>query len=348
LDSYSEEGLKSHIDMKEIKHLLIADIHLSSKDEEVKFSILEQAIRMSRDLGAFVTILGDLFDKRVAVETEIIRRAQNIFVANEKYLHIVVGNHDKVNEQDDSEDSPSILENISRLHIVPACDVHNKIGYISYTANEETLRERIKLVLKEGARILMTHNDFRGFEMNSGVRSEKGYSRSLVKKFDRVYTGHFHKPSQMGNITYIGNQYHCSFSDAGQKKRGVLITVRDGKVVEEELVKFKFPKFKKVIMEANKSTKEIKDRILKAKEKSENVQVVLKGKREDLIHIDYEELKCEGVQVSVKPQKESPDDIPESSGDDLGIFENYCLSKRINDHLSGVGMKLLTKARSDL
>jgi hypothetical protein len=49
--------------------------------------------------------------------------------------------------------------------------------------------------------------------MNRGIPNYEGYDRDLFKRFDMVFSGHFHHRSQADNIWYLGNPYELTWQD---------------------------------------------------------------------------------------------------------------------------------------
>jgi DNA repair exonuclease SbcCD nuclease subunit len=62
----------------------------------------------------------------------------------------------------------------------------------------------IEAIKNPKASILMGHLELNGFTMHQGVISDHGMDRSSFDKFDKVYSGHYHHRSTIGNVSYIG------------------------------------------------------------------------------------------------------------------------------------------------
>ena len=68
------------------------------------------------------------------------------------------------------------------------------------------------------ADICMGHLEVNGFEMHAGHFCEAGYPKEMFRKFDTVFSGHFHKKSDDGHIYYLGNTYQITWSDHNETK----------------------------------------------------------------------------------------------------------------------------------
>jgi len=71
---------------------------------------------------------------------------------------------------------------------------------------------------KSSCEILMGHFEINGFEMHKGSICESGIDTSIFKKFDMVFSGHFHHKSSVGNINYLGSPYEMTWSDYNDPK----------------------------------------------------------------------------------------------------------------------------------
>ncbi len=60
---------------------------------------------------------------------------------------------------------------------------------------------------------MVSHLEVVGFEMHGGHFSESGFDKSQFKKFDTIFSGHFHKKSDDGQIYYLGTPYQMTWSD---------------------------------------------------------------------------------------------------------------------------------------
>ena len=63
------------------------------------------------------------------------------------------------------------------------------------------------------ADIVMGHFEIAGFAMNRGIPNYEGLDRDIFKRFDMVFSGHFHHRSNSDNIRYLGNPYELTWQD---------------------------------------------------------------------------------------------------------------------------------------
>jgi DNA repair exonuclease SbcCD nuclease subunit len=59
----------------------------------------------------------------------------------------------------------------------------------------------------------MGHFEIAGFAMHRGMESHDGLSKDTFKKFDMVFSGHYHHRSDDSHIYYLGNPYELTWQD---------------------------------------------------------------------------------------------------------------------------------------
>jgi hypothetical protein len=63
------------------------------------------------------------------------------------------------------------------------------------------------------ADILMGHLEVNGFEMHKGQMAEGKQEKKLFRRFETVFSGHFHHKSDDGQIYYLGTPYELFWND---------------------------------------------------------------------------------------------------------------------------------------
>ena len=166
--------------------------------------------------------LGDLMDRRKFVSYRILKDFRERFIQPFNHLkinlHILVGNHDIYFRN--TNDINSLQELLGERHdniflyaeaqevvfdefpilMMPWINPQNEI--YSFGMMDETKAD-----------IMMSHLEVVGFEMHGGHFSESGFDKSQFKKFDTIFSGHYHKKSDDGQIYYLGTPYQMTWSD---------------------------------------------------------------------------------------------------------------------------------------
>ena len=59
----------------------------------------------------------------------------------------------------------------------------------------------------------MGHLELNGFVVTQQIIMDHGFDMKYFKKFDKVFSGHFHTRSNQGDIYYLGNPYEIYWND---------------------------------------------------------------------------------------------------------------------------------------
>lgn len=137
--------------------------------------------------------------------------------------YIIAGNHDTSFKNTNDINSLSLLlkeySNITVFDTNPNTITLDGLDivlcpWLSSTNTESSL----KYIQESKASFLMGHFEFQGYEMMKGMLCEHGLDRATVSSFEQVYSGHFHHPSEYGNIKYLGAPYEMVWSDYKGKR----------------------------------------------------------------------------------------------------------------------------------
>ena len=88
-----------------------------------------------------------------------------------------------------------------------------------------------KKIEKDTSRYMFGHFELPSFYMNAMVQMpDHGNLRSThFQNAEYVFSGHFHKRQQKGNIVYMGNAFPHNYADAGDDERGMMLLEWGGK-----------------------------------------------------------------------------------------------------------------------
>lgn len=166
--------------------------------------------------------LGDTFDRRKFVNYVTLDRAKKMFfdqlAKREIEYHAIVGNHSVYYTNTNEINSMRLLlQEYSKFHIYESKPVELTFGstdvimvpWITKDNSEDTMTT----MAESKANICMGHFSIQGFEMLKGAINDHGLTREIFTHFEQVYSGHFHHPSEYGNIKYLGAPYEMTWSD---------------------------------------------------------------------------------------------------------------------------------------
>lgn len=172
--------------------------------------------------------LGDLFDRRKTIYFETLHDWKRFFFNRIRdygfHLEIIPGNHDirftntrKVNALNllvESEYSDCVT-----VYSTPTVVDYSgyKVAWIPWIVPDEQ-ESTLDFLANTEATHVNGHFDIMNFEMSRNNFSTHGLDASVFSRFDRVWSGHYHKRSTQGNITYIGSPTEYTWADFADPK----------------------------------------------------------------------------------------------------------------------------------
>jgi len=172
--------------------------------------------------------LGDYFEHRKYVNFKALNKNKKMFldILRERGMHmsIIPGNHDvyykNTNELNslkellcEYDDCVSIYEDPIDLKIDEMT-----IGMVPWICPENE-DKCLDFLDNSKSNIIMGHFELGGFQYmaNANIKSH-GMDKSKLKRFEAVYSGHYHTKSTQDNVTYLGTQLELTWNDAGDPK----------------------------------------------------------------------------------------------------------------------------------
>ncbi len=325
-----------------MKIALITDTHFGARNDNLAFNdyfykFWEEVYFPYIEENGIDTVihLGDVMDRRKFVSYKIAKdfreRFLQRFVDLGVTVHMMVGNHDTFYKNTNEVNSLDELINgkFNNIHTYPAATTvefdGTPICFIPWIC-PDNYAETMKHIEDTKAQVAMGHLEINGFEMHAGHFAEGGYDKGFLKKFDTVFSGHFHKKSDDGQVFYLGNTYQMTWSDNGCPKG---FHVFDTNTRELERIINPHTIFEKVYYDD--STKDFSDfDVLTLKDKYVRIVVVNKkdiyqfdrfvdkvlsesGAHEVKIVEDFSELDASNVS----------DEIVENAEDTMTVLERY-------------------------
>jgi len=163
--------------------------------------------------------MGDTFDSRKGIDFSALSWAKNNYYdrLKEYTIHTVVGNHTAYYKNTNEVNAVDLLlREYNNVHVYsePTEIKLDKLGVLLVPwINQENEEQTLKAIKKSKSRVVMGHLELQGFKVNEYVIMDHGFDYSPFKKFERVYSGHFHTRSNQGEIFYLGNPYEIYWND---------------------------------------------------------------------------------------------------------------------------------------
>ncbi len=217
-----------------MKIAILADTHFGARNDSQLFldyftNFFENTFFPECEKRGVKTIihLGDLMDRRKFVNFNTLSQVREKFVeplvAGEYDFHCIVGNHDTYFKNTNDVNSPMELfgGRYEKVHIYDN-PVTLTLGGCKFALvpwmNKENEDTCLGFMQDSDAKIVCGHFELNGYQVMRGVDYTGGLDPVYVKKFDRVFSGHFHQKHEKENVHYFGTAYQMTFNDLFEKK----------------------------------------------------------------------------------------------------------------------------------
>jgi DNA repair exonuclease SbcCD nuclease subunit len=217
-----------------MKIAIVTDMHIGVRGDSQVFlnhqkSFFENVFfpEIDKQDIRIVLNLGDTFDRRKYINYFTLKNSRDfLFDELQKRkieYHMIAGNHDTYfNNTNEVNSMGLLLQEYDNFHIYEHEPVELTFGSTRIMmvpwltkANAETC---LSAMNSSTANVLMGHFEIKGFEMLKGSVCDHGLEKDVFKKFEAVYSGHFHHPSEYENIKYLGAPYEMTWSDYAGKR----------------------------------------------------------------------------------------------------------------------------------
>lgn len=181
---------------------------------------IDESLHWGADTCIF---LGDWHDSRISIQVKTLSyslRCMEKLGAAFQNFYFVPGNHDIFHRTRRDFTSVEFGRNVPNLTITNEPTVIGDVGFVPWLINDEW-RE----VKKMKCQYMYGHFELPTFLMNAQVEMPdigEGLDAADLKGPEYVFSGHFHRRQNKGNIWYIGNAFPQNFSDTGDDKRGMM------------------------------------------------------------------------------------------------------------------------------
>ena len=170
--------------------------------------------------------LGDYFDRRKYINFASLKANREHFIEplieRGISMDLIIGNHDTYYKNTNDVNAPELLLfNEAQINVISECQVKEydgtNIALVPWI-NNENYADSVEFMMSAPASVCMGHFEIEGALMQPGMTCQHGLDHTYLKRFDKVYSGHFHQKSEVKNIRYLGSQMQFTWSDYGDNK----------------------------------------------------------------------------------------------------------------------------------
>ena len=196
--------------------------------------------------------MGDAFDSRKSIDYQSLEWTKRVVLDPlSKYdVHLVTGNHDIYYKNTNSVNSPGLLlSGYKNIKVYTECDEIKLDGdpfLLLPWINVENYEKTLLKIKETKSQVALGHLELNGFYAHRGHVMEDGMDVDSFKKFEKVFSGHYHTRSDDGKIFYLGNTYEMFWNDVNDT-RG--FTIFDTKTLEHTHVNNPYKLFHNIYYE---------------------------------------------------------------------------------------------------
>lgn len=223
------------------KIMLVGDSHwgISNNNQRMvqqSITVWNYILDLAKDYKCDAIIeAGDFLDKRKEIDAQLLDTIRtNLINRLEIPLYMTVGNHNLYYKDTSTVNNISIFESLSNYcHVVDKPTSVYGIDIIPWVTkdNVETITTYIK---NSHNKYCVGHWELNGFQFDKSRISDvkEVISKSLLNKYTKVFSGHYHIRSEKDNVLYIGTPYQLTWIDVDVEKYVYILDTESGDLVE--------------------------------------------------------------------------------------------------------------------
>lgn len=209
--------------------IAFTDIHFGNKSNSQVFNqdcsdFVDWICDLSKKTGIKTCLfLGDWHHNRASINVLTLNHSiESLEKLNETFdvIHMIPGNHDEYYRDRRDLNSVAFVKKFNRIQFYNDITTVDGATFVPWLVGDESKQMR-----KLKSDIVFGHFELPHFYLNSMVQmpDHGEVQREDFGNCGRVYTGHFHKRQENGNIVYMGNAFPHNYSDAWDDARGAAI-----------------------------------------------------------------------------------------------------------------------------
>ena len=213
---------------------ILTDTHFGARNDSQQFldyflGFIENQFLPECEKQNIDTVLhlGALMDRRKSVNFNTLNQVRERFIEKLEERNIkmycLIGNHDTYYKNTNEVNSLTELFGKRYECFIPIDNpmditLGDKVFGMVPWINNENKEECDEFLKNSRADIVCGHFELSGYEVLRGVKFDGGMSDNLLRRFDEVWSGHFHMRHSKNNVRYLGTPYQITFSDLHEQK----------------------------------------------------------------------------------------------------------------------------------
>lgn len=210
-----------------MKDLVVGDLHGRKNNIEKVEQVLKECRALAVECDRTI-LLGDIFDEKAYLRTEIADLYKKYFSDWPNELIILVGNHDYSNSTECKVHSLELFKGIPNVTIVDQMRLDFKTNslFMPYRHNNEEVLKfltNVPMACQKDITIY-GHQGIDGCQYSSGSFEKSPLKKDHFKPFKRVFMGHIHKTQEIANVVYVGTPFTKDYGEANETKHVAIFT----------------------------------------------------------------------------------------------------------------------------
>ena len=229
------------------KAACFTDIHFGNKNNSTQYNndcarFVNWFIENSQDCETCI-FLGDWHHHRASVNVNTLNHSvANVEKLSKNFdrVYMIMGNHDLYYREKRELNSLPFANLFSNVEIIEEIFTQDDVSIVPWLVGDEWKKlEKLK------SRYIFGHFELPHFKMNAMVEmpDHGGLNVNHLSKAEYVFSGHFHKRQNQGNIHYLGSPFCHNYADAWDDDRGMMKLSWDG---VPEYTNFNGPRYRTV------------------------------------------------------------------------------------------------------
>jgi DNA repair exonuclease SbcCD nuclease subunit len=210
------------------KAAIFTDLHLGMKSNSTTHNqdcerYIDWFIDLTRSENCdMILFLGDFHHNRNSININTmdysLRLLQKLDDTGLRVMFIP-GNHDLYHKDKRTLSSIKYIDKFKNIQLINNQHTEGDVAFVPWLIGEE-----YKDMKRIRAKYVMGHFELPHFKMNAMVEMPDHGELQVddFKGVDYVFSGHFHKRQNKGNIHYIGNAFPHNYADAWDDERGAM------------------------------------------------------------------------------------------------------------------------------